>query len=298
MQPILAYSSSGSFPSDFSQCPPAAVEWLTFKKNQIEKLKKSKKGIDPSTEANWNNLITPQVVDPIDPPPTCTDENLSYGPLLATTWGQSAPYHDTMIGLASGCIYPQVGCVGVAMAQIMKYHNCPSDILRHFNWGIMPPNSNTWTNGIYEIQRLMKCINDSLMPNYGCEYTYASNAKIIPLLINSFYFSSATNASYNFSTVKNEILANRPVMLIGGDSVRHVWICDGYTYSKYCVYYYGNWVGINEFHYLHMNWGWSGVCDGLYTPNNFDPLEVTILGNIQHDFNYEKEMIYNIVPSN
>jgi hypothetical protein len=297
LQPILAYSPTGSFPIDFSLCPPAAIEWLTFKKNQIERFKISKKINDPVTEANWNNLITPQVIDPIDPPPTCSDEQLNYGPLLYTSWGQGMYYNEYIPGL-SECTHATVGCVSVAMAQIMKYYNYPIDNIHNFYWNIMPPNLNVWNNGIYEVARLMKCINDSLAPVYGCEQTLASHAKIVPLLTNGFDFSTATNASYDFNTVKNEILANRPVMLIGGESERHVWICDGYVYSKYCVYYNGNWVGINEFHYLHMNWGWAGECDGLYSPDNFNPLEVTILGNIQHDFNYEKEMIYNIVPSN
>lgn len=294
LKPILAYSAIGSFPIDLTICPPAALGWIMFKKEQIEKIKANKKETDIVTEASWNNLISTQVIDPIDPPPTCTDEEVIYGPLLQSFWGQGLFYNEYTPPGAT-CTHAMVGCTAVAMAQIMKYYNFPNDVGHHFYWSVMPLSTVVFSNGINEVARLMQCINDSLNSTYGCDYTTADKSKVVPSLINDFYFSSASLDSFDFSTIKNEIIANKPVLLIGGTvPTKHIWVCDGYQYLKYCVYYNGNWVGINEFHYLHMNWGWSGVGNGYFSPDNLNPSD----GTQTYNLNYEKEMIHNIVPDN
>ena len=76
-----------------------------------------------------------------------------------------------------------------------------------------------------------------------------------------------------------------------GDN-RHTWVCDGYMYSKYCLYFNGVYVGINEFEHLHMNWGWNGTADGWYSVDSFNPIN----DEGSHNLNFIKRMTINIIP--
>lgn len=101
----------------------------------------------------------------------------------------------------------------------------------------------------------------------------------------------------NYNAVRNELRAQKPVILRGGRKRSgitwpwnyytdgHAWICDGFTsYSEYC------WspdcgYGYSTL-YFHMNWGWNGSFNGNYAFNNFNPSTYT--------FNYESGAVIGI----
>ena len=294
LQPVLAFSSANSFPSDFSKCPAACIEWMMKVKDVVEKVKKNDKKPDPVLDATWQNM-TLQQTQPIDPPPPCTDESLIYGPLISTNWGQGAGFNDSLpaqynygcSGMPNGKML--AGCTAVAMAQVMKYHNFPTT----YAWSVMPNNYSPFDQGMGEIARLIKNINIAMPATYACTYTSCVENDVSSKLKNNFSFTSATYASYNLNSIINNIVANRPVILNGGsEEERHAWVCDGYEYFKYCVYINGVLMGTNEFQYLDMNWGWNGACNGWYNVYSFNP---TINGTT-YDFNISKTMTHNILP--
>lgn len=294
LQPILAFSSTNTFPSDFSKCPSASIEWLMKVKDVVEKVKKNNNKSDPVLDATWENM-TLQQTQPIDPPPPCTDESLLYGPLINTNWGQEEFYNDSLPSQSTyGCTgMPHekmlAGCTAVAMAQIMKYHNYPTN----YAWSVMPNNYSPFDQGMSEIARLIKNINIAMPATYACTYTSCIENDVSSKLKNNFSFTSATYAYYNLNSVINDIIANRPVILNGGsEEERHAWVCDGYEYFKYCVYINGVFMGTNEFQYLDMNWGWRGDCNGWYNVYNFSP---TYRGNT-YDLNISNTMTHNILP--
>jgi hypothetical protein len=297
LHPILAFSSTNNFPTDFTQCPPASLVWLLSVKEKVEKLKKSDAQLDPTIESSWQNVTTQQQ-QPIDPPPnSCTDEYIQYGPLLSTAWGQTSGYNSQLpLGPTFGCMnlpyelngHAYAGCVAVAMAQVIRYFQYPSN----YAWSVMP-STYLITSDMSEVARLIKDIDNATHSVYNCNSTTCSEDTIAHSLINDFLYSSATYNTYNLNIIESNLQLNRPVIIGGGSgSERHAWVCDGYMYSKVCVFINGVYEGTEEFQHLSMNWGYNGAANGWYYFDNFEP---TING-VTHNLNNDKTMIYNIVP--
>lgn len=122
--------------------------------------------------------------------------NEQIGPLMQTTWRQSYPY---------SYYTPNnnpTGCVAVAMAQIMRYHEWPNT----FNWSIMP-NYSTFTgtpsSGSLEVASLMYDIGTNVNMQYSEIESGAYSEDALYALVNNYGYSSTANYSdYNFSTVK------------------------------------------------------------------------------------------------
>lgn len=298
LQPILAFSSTGSFPCDLNKCPAVTVDWLTFVKNNIIKLKESKISINPVTEANWGDMTTQQT-GPIDPPPTtCTDEFLQYGSFLSTHWGQDNGFNKLLPTQQSlGCnnmpdSRAWVGCVPLAMAQMIRYHQRP-DV---YAWSVMPNTYSFINSGMDEIARMIRDIHKKVPVVYSCTSTGVNTVFDIGTCFrDSFNYYSAYDGTYGLAYVKNNLQLNLPVILAGGSESgdnRHSWVCDGYMYSKNCIYINGNYVGTSILEHLSMNWGCNGVADGWYSVDSFNP----VLTNGINDFNFLKKMTINIIP--
>ena len=71
----------------------------------------------PEIAAQWNNLRAGNQ-------PTEPQSVTAVSPLISTTWDQSAPYNNLCPG--AGTNKALVGCVAIAMAQLMKYYNWPT----------------------------------------------------------------------------------------------------------------------------------------------------------------------------
>lgn len=104
VQPVLAYSPSGQWPSADSQLPASLRWWLDQYDAQI----RAATGDETlSTHPGWRGSAPKAVYDN------------TVGPLMTTTWDQSPYYND---------LCPQgtlAGCVAVAMGQVMRYWNWP-----------------------------------------------------------------------------------------------------------------------------------------------------------------------------
>jgi len=222
-------------------------------------------------------------VDPID----CYDHTEIYtvGPLLSTTWYQTGAFNDALpyITCSGSSFQVYAGCVPIAMAQLMKYHQYPTS----YSWSSMPLTYATTTTANF-VKDIHTAIGNvySGQPSYACDGTGVSaSANMGNVLKSQFGYSSASWASYNYQTVKSNLSYSRPVLLSGDNGTTgHMWVCDGY---KDVNYYYADCTGVGYLYY-HMNWGWGGSSDGWYGFNNFNPAGT--------NFNSNKKMVYNIVP--
>jgi len=171
----------------------------------------------------------------------------------------------------------------------MRYYEYPNT----FNWSQMP--SNVATNATASFIRTIWDNIPASEKNIQCQATGVDHDyNIANFMKVDFNYTSANNADYNSTTVRQQIDLGQPVILSGGNdtgwwifhqySNGHMWVCDGYQHSKVCM---GNNYAVTLL-YLHMNWGWSGDLNAWYAYNNFDP------GN--YNFNYDIEMVYNIHP--
>ena len=219
------------------------------------------------------------------------------GPLMATEWHQDYPFNAQCNGNKSGC-------VAIAMAQIMKFHQHPSS----YNWSNMPYTAIQTNPAVHSTPQLIADIGTATGMIYGLSASGTTDAKAKSAFQNTFSYN-AMLISHNINSVMTEILTNkRPVYMAGSFTIGgagHAWVCDGahdyYTYHQYFIeflagnqgnYYYTNLddtptlefpYRINNFSaaYFHMNWGEAGIINsiGWYVTNNV----ATSFGNPQYD---------------
>ena len=313
--PVLAFIERGEYRNE--TLPAGVNQWA---KKTMSNIALVRAGLyKPNTPAGaWGDIAgsatsgrnakTPTGT-PGGPPPHCTITNassvLSVGPFLATTWGQQCTYNELCgaFGVTYSCSdllscsdRPPTGCVATAVAQIIYYWQ-PANTF-NYNYASMPLDY-----GNTEVEKLMRDAGAMVNTVYRCAVAHGSSANetaVPPALIFNFGFSSATEASYDYNTVVNDITINQyPVLLSGQDTEAHEWVCDGYTsttytYTSSCnpgiVYYAG--AGNILF---HMNWGWHEVVvandyNGWFSVTNWTIAESG--GDV--DFQYAQTMTTGI----
>lgn len=315
--PIVAHSNEGTF--DFNETSPDGLKsWIAENiifNDLLEDLDKPVKEID----YQWYYLSEgrypyPGDLDGNGGSPNYTVKyshtvNEQVGPLIQTTWDQRSPYN-----FYTPNNWP-TGCVAVATAQIMRYHEHPNT----FNWSIMP-NSPAWgssSTGSLEIATLMSDIGVNVDMEYTSLFSGAASEDAKNALVNNYGYSASANYStYNFSTVKQGIkMYNRPVYLDGYHSYEttgwwfwehttyydgHAWVCDGYK-QQYDVYIHNEGTQYeyttqeNSYEWLHMNWGWRGTGNAWFFKNHITINGVTLNG-VNANFQYNRKCIYQIKP--
>ena len=292
-QPILAFSENNQFDVDESSYPPGLNFWLKDTKKLIKDIQSSNLTQSNKIKFAWkevqNALSTNQsVFARIDPPQECYEhtETVTVGPLLTSTWYQTGGFNDSLpfITCSGSSFQVYAGCVPIAMGQVMKYHEYPTN----YSWTSIPLSYATTTTANF-IEDIHNAINTVYPgnPSYYCDGTGVSaSANMGNVLKTQFNYSSASWANYNYSTVKSNLNSNRPVILSGDNGVSgHMWVCDGYMQTSF---YFDDCTGGSYYPLFHMNWGWGGTNDGYYSYNNFNP------GNT--NYNNNKKMVYNIIP--
>lgn len=292
IQPILAYSEEGKFEIDETAYPEGLKFWMDDAKKQISEIQNSKIKQSSEDKIAWEKIqyiLTNQSLFSKEDPIDCYDHTETYtvGPFLNTKWQQEGGFNDALTYIGCGGYYRQVyaGCVPIAMAQVMKYYQYPTN----YNWSLMPLTSATTTtaNFIADIHTAINNVyNDS--PVYSCAVTSVYPDKDMGYVLRSqFNYSSANYANYNSTTVRNNLTSGKPVILAGdnGISSGHMWVCDGYRDT---TFHFADCTGALYRHF-HMNWGWeNGDNNGWFLYDNFNPNGT--------NYNSHKKMIYNIIP--
>ncbi|MFN3271839.1 MAG: C10 family peptidase [Cloacibacterium caeni] len=293
-QPILAFSEKGKFIVDEKKYPLELKYWIDDTKLQIKEIQNSNIEQSEENKKEWN-FVQKKVLSlnhniaSKEPSIECYEhsETLTIGPLLNSTWEQSGGFNDALPYI--NCYgYPfQVfaGCVPIAMGQVMKYYEYPTN----YNWNSIPLNYGTTTtaNFIKDIHNAIGSIYNGY-PTYDCDATgVSSSANMGNVLKNKFGYASANWGNYDYNIVKDNLNYNRPVILSGDNgSTGHMWVCDGYMQMSF---YYDDCTGVTMTPLFHMNWGWGDSSyNAYYSYNNFNP------GNT--NYNNNKKMIYNIIP--
>lgn len=272
--PVLGYSFENGYPSSNV---PDAMQWMMA---GLERELKVSSSLQQSQSLNTRRTLARNA------------GSQSTAKLLSTpSWSQEAPFNNLIPGR------PLVGCVGTAMATIMKYHNWPLsgngsfggvDFNTAYAWDDMR-NDNyrsgyTQTEG-EAVATLMWHASKSIDTQYGMSGSSAYEVRVPGAL--ATYFGYDPGVSYKkrseVSTqqewdnmVKAEIDAGRPVLYCGQDvTAGHAFVCDGY-----------------EGDYLHFNWGWGGAANGYFPSTALNPTVSTT-----HHYNNLNTIIYNIKPS-
>lgn len=301
IEPLLAHSETGYFKEDITNYPEGLKHWINHISQTISYIRENDIELPSELEAYWNQYLSEEDIDSraIKPVDTCQeiedglwDETV--GPLLATQWHQNYPFNEQMPLVPNdegNLVHAPVGCVPIAIAQILKYHNYPTN----YQWSSMPLNE-------YECNQALWTLFNDIHSRIGAEnITYKWDGTSVPtdynkgnLFKNNFGYSSAIQADYNFSTVRQEIFTyNRPVIITGKDNdidSGHAWVCDGANEWWTCIRAEDEDENDITFSYLqfHMNWGWGGYCDGWFSYGNFNPTGYQFTENLK--------MVYQIKP--
>ncbi|MCW5211445.1 C10 family peptidase [Desulfobulbus sp. TB] len=300
--PVIAFSSTGTYSEQ--DRPIQFEEWMENVKKEISSAIKLKHAPLPKAAATWGRFSVSADSFTPDESSVIAEEDLataSAGPLLSTEWGQSTYYNDycpvDYDGLDDHAL---VGCVAVAMAQVMKYHNFPetgfgSHSYSHstygtlsadfgsttYDWDSMPDSLSDYDSDIAE---LLYHAGVSVDMNYGPSSSGASTGATVTAL--KTYFGYSDTASYvrksDYSgedwtaLLREEIDNNRPVIYRGyniGTGSGHAFVCDGYSGSDY----------------FHFNWGWYGSYqDEFFYLNDLTP------GS--HDYSDSQVAVIGIAP--
>ncbi len=221
-----------------------------------------------------------------------TPKRQRVAPLLGqTNWGQDTPYNNLYFRNQSGQVENEkhlVGCVPVAMCQVMRYHQHPKkgegiyayetksgDVLAQnfnnltFNWSLMKDSYNRYTKdtaSITSVAKLMAAAGLSVGADFGRFATGANCDYIKMALIN--FFGYAPTCTYvkdhiNYITPGNrtrKVITQSPEYILGLtyrelDEKRPI-IVSNEGHAFVCDGYDGE--------FLHFNLGWDGYCNGFY----------------------------------
>ena len=292
VQPVLGYSYEGKVTAD--DIPEAMQELLDSYAVQMAQITASRgraASVIPHT--------------PIDP-------------LVKTIWSQgtltgSEPYN--LLCPVYKDSYCYAGCISVAMAQVMKYHQWPARAVKSipsyqtnsligtlpelspisFDWNII---LDTYSGNETQTQKnavaqLFRYCAWSVRTNFGTSSSSSSVSNVCSAMVDYFDYSPAmqiimrssyTNAQWD-DIIYNELLAGRPVICSGQSATNglHAFVCDGCDNSGY----------------YHVNWGWNGKHNGYFLLSLMDAFkDKTSIGhNAEDGFSMEQQMIIGIQPS-
>lgn len=319
LMPVQAYSSSGAFSRNDNDYPLGLKIWIESIQDSLSRIKNVEP--DLNTIAAWqkfNNVTRySQLTRSLTPEGGVLPEaDTVVGPLITDSWHQESPYNDSLANTAhyypnggyAGTLRPLVGCVPLAIARIMRYHEYPNS----FSWSSMPnstPQSTVTPAFIKDIhQHLISFyspstvfsyyVYESIFGGYSHGTGFPSTFQIGPFLRSEYSYSAAIDQSYSissYSAMRRELIDHSLPCIIRGyvDSASyssgHAWICDGYRY--HCEHWYDeNLEPIAVITtYLHYCWGKTTTTqDGWYSSNN------VTLDNVEYKYNMK--LTHHISP--
>lgn len=214
--------------------------------------------------------------------------------LSTVRWSQEAPFNNLIPGRRP------TGCVGTAMAIIMKYHNWPEsgrgsvgdvDFNVAYDWANMRADNyrSGYTAAEGEaVATLMSHAAASVMTDFGMSGSSAFEVRVPSALIDFFGYDAGVSYKKGSemerrewdALIMSEIDENRPVLYCGQDvSAGHAFVCDGYETDGTTAYF-------------HINWGWGGLADGYFASDNLSPQ-----ASRKYDFSSLTTIVYNIKPA-
>jgi len=294
--PVLAYSTENNFRVDENSHSPGLRLWMDDAKKQMEDIRSLSSEQSRISEKAWESVQTALIGEVStlkkEPPPDCYEHTdiFTEGPFTVPTWHQNSPFNDDLITQTCGSETDPIkaGCVTIAMAEIMRYHEHPTS----YSWSSMPSNTSITAAFIEDIYDEADAFPGSSII-YNCTNGTAITIDVGAFLENEFGYSSAEYSDpISHGTIKNNITYDRPVYMAANDPVNggHAWVVNGFREYTYYDDDCNSW---GSMHY-HCVWGWADTSEnGFYKFGYFNP-DKTSGGN--YSFNSSIEAVVNIIP--
>ncbi len=249
---VMGYSTEAQF--SFDNIPEALQEWMADYKEAL-------------ASAGSGNTYPSPTVEPV-------------APMITTKWGQGEPYNLKCPKYNGNPML--TGCTATAMAQILNYYKSQSyglGTIEYVNEGVGNKELSVdytkinydWANMLdtyeegsytdaqanavaqlmyeagvsckarYDVKWSGSMATSAAIPYVGFNYCYDYNCEI--------YDREYTLTAVWMKVIQDELTAGRPILYSGSSpSTGHAFVVDG----------------IDEENNVHINWGWSGSCDGYY----------------------------------
>ena len=306
VHPILGYSLTASA---IAPLPENMVDWVNGYAEEIVWLREQRVEPSPQVRSEWSAWLKSDGQRPL--------YSVVVAPMITTTWKQGSPYntqcpHDTLDRDTKS------GCVAIAMAQVMKYWNHPTQGVGSYsyttaNCGTISANFGATTYDWANMPNSLTSVSPTVNIDAVAELVYHAGVSV-KMTYRHSSSSATTTSDNNLSTItgeralrtffkydkalhsvqrnivgdsvftallEEELLAGRPVIFSGHDtSGGHAFICDGR----------------NNAGLYHFNWGWGGYCDGYYQIGALNPAPGGDGGNATSHYNLENRMIIGIQP--
>ena len=289
-KPILAYSTSGGF--DPEDIPAAVRDWLYTYEIRIEDAINQHPEATSEIAAQWEMLQSGHWRD--------SKNAQTVNPLITARWGQGSPYN------AFCPTNTPVGCVAVAMGQVMHHWKYPAQgIGSHsytyngithnvdfssatYNWNTMPNSCSSANNAVatllyhcgVAIETWYTSSNSTAYVLYSPAHPYNAESALKEFFGYSSDAHGELRSNYDKNTwmsmLKSNLEAGIPIIYNGFNSSYaggHCFICDGYD--------------ANDF--FHFNWGLRGNYDGYFEIDDMTPSN--------QNFSYNQGAILDLVPT-
>ncbi len=301
LPPVVAFDTKATF----SKSSPTPLPAMLDKQGSIfqEALKEPQtrgNTIAQDNQLRWKRLLSPTRADSVMPFTIITP------PMLETEWNQDSPYNILSPSYIDYDRRSVTGCVPIAIAQILKYHEWPiagigtqiyKDVNGHlratlkadfsfpFEWNLIENNyamtdETNITTSELAVARLAMEMGVLVNANYEPRGTGASINKIKNYLY--LYLGYSKDAQHDYFTsqdplsmqilymrLHDDMASKRPALVAIPD---HLFVADGLG-------------TIDNLDYYHFNYGWGGSENGWYLLT--DGYEETIVN----------EAITNITPA-
>lgn len=269
--PVLGFSTEGTF--DPELVPPALAYMLDEFEKEVASIEKKK-----SHNTEYLHLWEKFGGGSIKKSAVEEDTIPSLGPLLKSKWAQGCYYNSMCPEDPDGpCDHVLVGCVAIAIAQVMNYWEYPArgsgtKTYRHdeygwlsadfgstdYHWPKMPDKLKSENEELARFLYHCAVVSDmDFGPSGSGAYTYFA----VEDMVKHFDYSTAYDFEWydtlDFTwaewgeIIRNDLDQLRPVIAGGPPPVYgegHAYVIDGY---------YGD-------DQLHYNWGWGGSANGYY----------------------------------
>lgn len=235
------------------------------------------------------------------------DELREKAPLLTTKWGQWDIYNDYCPnGAPAGCAVIAIAQIMAYHRYPTSFTTTYSSEFPYgestiaLNWEALLQHvgehghTDTCNPYHYQLSALCREIGERAGSMYSPTST-PTHVYNVPSVLHSFgYDASTLYLTASQLTIYDNLDMNRPVYMRGeyGEDYAHAWVVDGYYDYKYGVetYVYGGIEVIpiipnpnipdgyvlvestvTHTKLLHINWGWSGLCNGWFNWGNYKP---------------------------
>ncbi|MBQ0034704.1 MAG: thiol protease/hemagglutinin PrtT [Bacteroidales bacterium] len=292
--PILAYSNECAFPSS-SEMSPAMHDLLEDYQRQIQFLR------EHEISQNTDSVSNMAVRNSTSSLPARVSPLLEKG-RAHNKWRQDQPYNK-FCPSSSDYAQPQVGCVALAMSQIMWYWEWPAAthvtdyangyLLREYDWSVIPSEitNSTPINEVDMLAHLLADVGQAVNMNYGSDASGTSMIHV-PSAFGIFgYHADDSLLRSDFSDnewktlLKNELANERPILY------------GGYGYHDFGAFRvdYGHCFVVDGYDVLdrfHINLGHGDQAAYFYLTNIHEMLG---LEKFKYDLNHTA--VFNIYPS-